>query len=156
MKVSRNAPCACGSGRKYKHCCMRKDAQKLGSTSQVQVLEAGEVSITKEASYIISQAENYDARLVTLGPLIFFSTETGDAWMLDPEDELALCLARDGDKEPFTITETPTNFSIEWNASYRIDADAFIVIERSGRIKTVLGYPTTEILQATHRAKQFP
>jgi hypothetical protein len=24
-KVSRNAPCPCGSGKKYKHCCYRKD-----------------------------------------------------------------------------------------------------------------------------------
>ena len=23
-KISRNAPCPCGSGRKYKNCCMRK------------------------------------------------------------------------------------------------------------------------------------
>ncbi|MDP2958081.1 MAG: SEC-C domain-containing protein [Longimicrobiales bacterium] len=28
MTVSRNAPCPCGSGRKYKHCCMDKDRQK--------------------------------------------------------------------------------------------------------------------------------
>ncbi|MBT9161040.1 MAG: DUF5679 domain-containing protein [Dehalococcoidia bacterium] len=120
---------------------------------RMQVLEAGEVSITKEANYIINQAENYDPRLVTHGPLIFFSTETGDAWMLDPEDELALCLARDGEEQPFTITETPTDFSIEWNAEYRIDGDAFIVIERPGRIKTIFGYPTAEILQAIRRAR---
>ena len=24
-KVGRNAPCPCGSGKKYKNCCMRKD-----------------------------------------------------------------------------------------------------------------------------------
>lgn len=25
-RIGRNAPCQCGSGRKYKHCCMRKAA----------------------------------------------------------------------------------------------------------------------------------
>jgi hypothetical protein len=25
MKTSRNDPCPCGSGRKYKHCCLQKD-----------------------------------------------------------------------------------------------------------------------------------
>jgi TolA-binding protein len=25
MKISRNDPCSCGSGRKYKHCCLEKD-----------------------------------------------------------------------------------------------------------------------------------
>src|SRR5260370_11038447 len=31
-----------------------------------------------------SRAAQYDASFVTAGPLVFFSTETGDAWMLDP------------------------------------------------------------------------
>jgi hypothetical protein len=25
MKLKRNAPCPCGSGRKYKHCCLLKN-----------------------------------------------------------------------------------------------------------------------------------
>jgi hypothetical protein len=28
MKPGRNDPCACGSGRKYKHCCERKQIQR--------------------------------------------------------------------------------------------------------------------------------
>ena len=27
-KVSRNEPCPCGSGKKYKHCCYRKDSEQ--------------------------------------------------------------------------------------------------------------------------------
>jgi len=30
-KVGRNAPCPCGSGKKYKHCCWDKDHGKLGA-----------------------------------------------------------------------------------------------------------------------------
>jgi uncharacterized ion transporter superfamily protein YfcC len=26
VKVGRNAPCPCGSGKKYKHCCLAKSA----------------------------------------------------------------------------------------------------------------------------------
>jgi uncharacterized protein YecA (UPF0149 family) len=26
-KIGRNDPCPCGSGKKYKHCCLRKKAQ---------------------------------------------------------------------------------------------------------------------------------
>jgi len=33
-KVGRNDPCPCGSGKKYKHCCMHKDlAQAQGETN---------------------------------------------------------------------------------------------------------------------------
>lgn len=35
MKVGRNDPCHCGSGKKYKHCCYAKDSEK----SEVAVLE---------------------------------------------------------------------------------------------------------------------
>jgi len=31
LDAIRNAPCDCGSGRKYKRCCMRKDLCKCGS-----------------------------------------------------------------------------------------------------------------------------
>ena len=40
--------------------------------------------------------------------LVLFSTETGDAWLLDPADRLAARLARDGESEPIHIEETDT------------------------------------------------
>lgn len=35
MKIGRNEPCPCGSGKKYKHCCLRRDeeARRRGSGS---------------------------------------------------------------------------------------------------------------------------
>lgn len=117
-----------------------------------QIVRREQMSITGEANYIIRRASNYDARVVILGSLVFFSTETGDAWMLDPGDGLALCLAQGGEAQPFTVTETTTTFSVEWQANYQIEGDVFIVTERSGRIRTISGYPTREILQAAHRA----
>ncbi len=32
MKVGRNDPCPCGSGKKYKHCCYAKDSVKRAAT----------------------------------------------------------------------------------------------------------------------------
>lgn len=32
MKISRNSPCPCGSGKKYKHCCLKKENIKLNTT----------------------------------------------------------------------------------------------------------------------------
>ena len=54
----------------------------------------------------MGRAAANEFRVVTLGPLVFFSTETGDGWMLDPQDGLANCLARDGDPLPVDIKET--------------------------------------------------
>ena len=110
-----------------------------------------QVNIAKEADYIIGRAQECDARVVTLGQLVFFSTETGDAWMLDPEDGLALCLARDGVLQDFTIAETAEQFAIQWSATYRIEGDRFIVSENAGRTRVIFGYPTKEIRDAAEK-----
>ena len=62
--------------------------------------------IGREIASIIGSAQANVARVVGLGPLILFSTETGDAWLLDWQDDTALCLARLGVQQQFTITDT--------------------------------------------------
>jgi hypothetical protein len=114
-------------------------------------LNREQISILGETNYIISRAQHYDSRVVSLGSLIFFSTETGDSWMLDYNEGLALCLAKDGEKQPFRIVETPDKFAIEWNATYQIEGDKFFVISNSGQARTIIGYPTEEILNAIQR-----
>jgi hypothetical protein len=115
------------------------------SRRKERVLSREEVSISREADYIIKKAQARDGRVVRLGALVFFSTDTGDAWVLDREDNLALCLARDGERQHFTILETPTNFQIAWEAQYHIDGEAFTVFTQDGRVRTIFGYPTREI-----------
>ena len=51
-----------------------------------------QVSIAGEAEYIVARAMAEDARIISLRPLVFFSTPTGDAWMLDAEDGLAFAV----------------------------------------------------------------
>ena len=61
--------------------------------------------------------------------------------MLDCQDGRALCLAKDGEKQPVRILETPEKLAIEWKENYHIEGDEFIVTEKSGQIKVILGYP---------------
>ena len=104
--------------------------------------------LAEEIDYIQSRAAAHDGRLVTVGPLVFFSTDTGDAWVLDPADHLAARLARDGDPEKIYFEETDTNFAIGWMGNYQIDGDAFVFINRdTARITTILGYPTRQLSQ---------
>jgi len=85
---------------------------------------------------------------VTFGQLILFSTETGDAWLLDPADRLAARLARDGESEPIHIEETDITFAIGWKGRYRIEPPAFVYADNdSGRVTTILGYPTDRLAQ---------
>ena len=109
-------------------------------------MEGKDFRLAKEIKYIQQQAAKHDGRFVTIGPLVFFSTETGDAWMLEPANQLAARLAREGDPEPIDFQETDTNYAIGWKGNYRIEGRAFVYIDpKSGRIITILGYPTAEI-----------
>ena len=64
--------------------------------------------LADELRYIQRRAAEYDGRFVTVGGLAFFSTETGDAWILDPGDHLAARVARDGQPEHLFYEETDT------------------------------------------------
>ncbi|HSP97701.1 MAG TPA: hypothetical protein VL049_10705 [Candidatus Dormibacteraeota bacterium] len=116
-----------------------------------RVLSADEVSLTRECRYIVGLAEQCDARVVTLGPLVLFSTETGDAWMLDPADDRALCLARGGSPVSVRIDEKKDSVSVEWTHTYRIDAELMTFTGGKGDERTVWGYPTREIGLAIRR-----
>jgi hypothetical protein len=120
---------------------------------QSRVLSRAEVSITRECRYIVDRAEQCDARVVTLGPLVLFSTETGDAWMLDPSDDLALCLAREGSPVSVQIDEREERVSVEWTHAYRIHGELMTFVDGQRRARTVWGCPTREIGQAIRRVK---
>jgi len=99
--------------------------------------------LADEIRSIQRQAADRHGRVVTVGQLVLFSTETGDAWLLDPSDQLAARLASDGDPESVAFEETDTSFQIAWPGSYRLDGPAFVYADRhSRRVSTILGYPT--------------
>jgi hypothetical protein len=111
-------------------------------------IEGKDFRLAEEIDYIQRRAAEHDGRLVTVGPLVLFSTETGDAWLLDPADHLASRIARDGDPEAVYFEETQTSFAIGWKGNYQIDGDAFVFIDRdTASITTVLGYPTHRLAQ---------
>jgi len=122
--------------------------KKFKAGSEKQWVEGKHFRLAKEIKHMQRRAAEHDRRFVTIGPLVLFSTETGDAWMLDPSDQLAARLARDGDPEPIDLEETDTTFAIGWKGNYRIEGRAFVYADReSGRVTAILGYPTAKIAQ---------
>ena len=109
-----------------------------------------------EIRYIIRRAADHDGRIVNIGQLTLFSSETGDAWIIDRDDHLALRLARQGDPEPFHIEETDTSFAIDWNGHYRIEGAAFVFTDRdTGRITTTLDHARLPDRQAREGTLNF-
>jgi hypothetical protein len=122
----------------------RRIKRRTGKTA----LEGKDFRLVEEINYIQSRAAEHDGRLVTVGPLVLFSTDTGDAWLLDPADHLAARIARDGDPEELYFEETDSSFAIGWKGNYQILGDAFVFIHRdTARVTTILGYPTQRLAQ---------
>jgi hypothetical protein len=104
--------------------------------------------LADELRYIQRRAAEHDSRFVIVGVLALFSTETGDAWILDPADHLAARVARDGDPEPLYFEETDATFAIGWKGNYHIDGNAFVYIDSdTGRMSSIIGYPTRKIAE---------
>jgi hypothetical protein len=120
---------------------------------QSRVLSRAEISVARECRYIVDRAQQRDARVVTLGKLVLFATETGDAWMLDPSEDLALCLATEGSPAPVQIDETEERVSVEWTHTYRMQGELMTFIDGQHGVTTAWGYPTREIGQAIRRGR---
>ena len=105
-----------------------------------RIVEGKSFRLADEVRYIQRRAADRDGRIVTIGQLVLFSTETGDAWLVDPADQLAARLAREGENEPIHIEETDTTFAVGWKGRYRIEGAAFVYsYHDSGRVTTILG-----------------
>ena len=109
-----------------------------------------EFSILGEVEYIRQRAAEADGKMVTVGGLILFCTSTGDAWMLDAAEGLAVPVAEDGIPVEVHIEETLERFTVAWSHSYSIDGDRMTFEDkRSGERKTAIGYPARQIQQVS-------
>lgn len=87
--------------------------------------------------------------------LILFCTETGDAWLLDTDDNLALNLAREGIKQEFSLIDTPYQFGVDWKYNYIIENEKFIFIDKTGVSSIIIGYPTEQIFEMINKSKHL-
>lgn len=108
MTSKRNQPCPCGSGKKYKHCCMRRDSyikrdyKIYGGNTESDLREQlgidGTVPLTEE---IIDQlSKEWDApdlrkRLLSIIPTCdhgyktaYYSEKRGSIFFPDPDEKL--------------------------------------------------------------------
>jgi hypothetical protein len=66
-KVGRNDACPCGSGKKYKHCCIEKDTERLHHSSAVAGVTVEELQAdlsTHLTAELLNRTQPYDMRLL--------------------------------------------------------------------------------------------
>lgn len=132
----------------------KKQRKKKHSPTRSQVIRGEDLSVRDEARYIVKSARRGEAKVVTLGKLVFFSTAEGDAWVLDPEDNLALRLAELREPLRYRIMETATTFAVEWNAQYALTERGFAVQDTDGKVTVFPTYPVQHIRDGERRTSR--
>ncbi|MDM0116754.1 hypothetical protein QTI66_31970 [Variovorax sp. J22R133] len=76
-------------------------------------------------------------------PLVIFSTTDGDAWLLELNSRMALCLSWHREAFEPGIRETPTHFHIDWDGPFDLRGPFFEVQTRTTGIghRAIAGYP---------------
>ena len=152
-KIGRNQPCPCGSGRKYKHCCLHGSQ----AAPPVSTEAAARISLVAAIERIQRAAASHRERLRELGVFIFFSNSDGDAWLLEVTDSDAVQVARGGEALDVPINEDPERIEINWSHTFAIRQRRFYLTSYATKEEVLLeNVPCKRIRAAIRRIyKQY-
>lgn len=131
--------------------CLKETAsrQLQGCSVKADLIDSTKLSFTSEVEYIISCALKGSSNLVRLKSCILFSSDDGDAWLLDVDDNRALCLLWRGERQPTKIIEDDKTFYVEYDGGFDINGNSFLVSSENPKIgrRTIFGYPARDIAE---------
>jgi hypothetical protein len=89
-------------------------------------------------------------------PLVLFSSQ-GDAWLLDPEGNLAMCLIFHGQKMERVFRDSARQIEIAWDGPFHLDGEGFAVQTEHSAIGTrvIFGYPLDELRPHIQKAQSI-
>jgi hypothetical protein len=151
-KIGRNEACPCGSGRKFKRCCLGKQQKASSNLTEVQKTQ---ISLQNAISTIQKAASQGVQKVHELGVFVLFSTTGGDAWLLEVTDSDALQVA--ADKEILTVDfeENPETIEINWSHTFEIKDRQFVITAyKDKKVEIIENYPTHPIRAAIKRIKK--
>jgi hypothetical protein len=147
-KIGRNQPCPCGSGKKYKHCCLPLEQAGRSVSPMAQM----KISLMAEIEKIQRAAAERKERLHELGVFIFFSMADGDAWLLEVSDGDAVQVARAGEALEAPVDENPETIEINWSHTFAVKDKKLFLTSYSDKAESELaGAPTQQINAAIRR-----
>ena len=79
-KIGRNAPCPCGSGKKYKHCCLNRRAPRHESAGQAKPSATGAMPCSKKILILGPQFETRMFMTKTYTTRAAFSPNPGEPY----------------------------------------------------------------------------
>lgn len=118
-------------------------------------------SIREECEAIVAAELRGDVKIVmtkhgpACPPFVLFSTGIGDAWLLEPDEHLAMCLVWQGAREEIGISEDPSRIEVAWDGAYELLGDFFHVDTDNPKIRerAIGGYPLDQVRKVLDTAQ---
>jgi hypothetical protein len=151
-KIGRNEACPCGSGRKFKRCCLGKQQEQTANLTEVQ---KAQISLQNGINAIQEAASKGIQKVHELGVFVFFSTTDGDAWLLEVTEMDGLQVAAGKEILTVDLEENPETIEINWTHMFEIKNKQFVTTAYKGKkVEKIDNYPTHPILAAIKRIKK--
>ena len=152
-KTGRNEPCPCGSGLKYKRCCLPREAPAPAPAQAAG--PASQTFVNREIVRLQDHAAGWRPSFRLIGALVFFSTAQGDAWILELTEQDAVPVARAGEPLAVTVNETAEAFEIGWTHRFAIKGQSLVATAYlDNAVSSHQGCPVREIRQATENIRR--
>lgn len=92
---------------------------------------------------------------VACPPFVLFSSGIGDAWLLEPDEHLAMCLVWQGERQTIGLRDDPDQIEVEWDCMYELLGDFFSVESKHPVIGTraLGGYPLDNVRKLLDQAQ---
>ena len=143
-KMGRNEPCWCGSGKKFKKCCLSRQRSDASSPSRTEG-----ITLSGEVEKIRRTASAREVVVRPVGVFILFSSGAGDAWLLEASEMDAVQVASYGAELAVEIDEKSQTIEINWSHSFAREKNNFLVTShKDGRKHIFPQYPVLAIKNA--------
>jgi hypothetical protein len=150
-KIGRNEKCPCQSGKKYKHCCARKEASPQVASAEEQLKR----TLMNGVQQLQEDAVQRRKICRELGVFFFYSTEKGDGWLLEMTDCDCIQVAKDGEALSPPIDENAETIEVNWSHMYRLENKKLILTDYRDKSELELNdAPTRELNAAMRRIRK--
>jgi hypothetical protein len=147
-KIGRNQPCPCGSGKKYKHCCLLL----VRSGQPVPPQQPTGFSLRAEVAKIQAAAKKREKAFFESGVFILLADERGDAWLLEVVECDAVQVARDGKPVEIDLVENKETIEVNWSHTYELrDKRLFLTAYDDKQVEELKRAPAQQIYAAIKR-----
>lgn len=153
-RPGRNHPCPCGSGKKYKHCCLRAEQLAVPAVAP-RPNRAVAPTLEAEITKLQQSAGQHQAKFWELGVFLFFSTAAGDAWLLEVTESDAVQVASAGTAVALHIEENAQTIAINWSHTFALQDRQLVLTSYADKSESILDQaPTQQIHAAIRRIRK--